>query len=147
NTALVSIAPITRREKLPRRMWTIRSVSSTIFTALMDSLTNSEGSLSRQAAQSRIPIHGRTPAVYDPAKISRIAALLAAPLLCAMPGCAGHKNAWRFYQPPPAPTPLGTHVDQFNRIQEENAEAAKFIVYQHEFKLNELVDGQNVGGY
>jgi hypothetical protein len=80
-------------------------------------------------------------------KLSGIAALLAAPLLWALPGCAGARNAWMFYSPPPAPTPLGTHVDQANRIQEDNSEAAKFIVYQHEFKLNELVDGQNVGGF
>src|SRR4051812_37532444 len=51
------------------------------------------------------------------------------------------------FQPPPAPTPLGTHVDEINRLQEDNAEAAKFIIYQHEFDINELVDGQNVGGY
>lgn len=81
------------------------------------------------------------------AKVSGLAALLATPLLCALPGCAGHRNAWQFFQPPPAPTPLGSHVDEFNRLQEQNAEAAKFIVYQHEFKLNELVDGQNVGGF
>ena len=35
-------------------------------------------------------------------------------------------------------TPLthGTHVDEINQKQEENAELAKFIVYQHEFELN-----------
>lgn len=42
---------------------------------------------------------------------------------------------------PPGGTPiepglLGTVVDQANRTQEENAEAAKFIVYMHEFEPN-----------
>lgn len=42
---------------------------------------------------------------------------------------------------PPGGTPiqpglLGSVVDQANRMQEENAEAAKFIVYMHEFEPN-----------
>ncbi len=37
---------------------------------------------------------------------------------------------------PITPTPLGSIVDQANRMQEENAEPAKFIVYAHEFELN-----------
>ncbi len=36
--------------------------------------------------------------------------------------------------------PLGTVVDQFNRMQEENAEPAKFIVYMHEFELNKPIE-------
>lgn len=34
-------------------------------------------------------------------------------------------------------TPLGMVLDEANRIQEDNAEAAKFIVYVHEFELNQ----------
>ncbi len=37
---------------------------------------------------------------------------------------------------PIAPLPLGSIVDQVNQTQEDNAEAAKFIVYMHEFELN-----------
>lgn len=38
---------------------------------------------------------------------------------------------------PIQPNPLGSVVDEANRIQEQNAEEAKFIVYVHEFELNE----------
>lgn len=34
-------------------------------------------------------------------------------------------------------TPLGMAVDVANSVQEENAEPAKFIVYMHEFELNQ----------
>jgi len=34
------------------------------------------------------------------------------------------------------PSGLGSVVDEANRTQEENAEAAKFIVYMHEFEVN-----------
>ncbi len=37
---------------------------------------------------------------------------------------------------PLQPGPLGSVVDEANRIQEENAEDAKFIVYMHEFEPN-----------
>ena len=37
---------------------------------------------------------------------------------------------------PITPMPLGSVVDEANRLQEDNAEAAKFIVYCHEFELN-----------
>lgn len=37
---------------------------------------------------------------------------------------------------PIVPVPLGSVVDEANRMQEENAEPAKFIVYCHEFELN-----------
>jgi hypothetical protein len=42
---------------------------------------------------------------------------------------------------------LGTDVDQYLEPQEYNAEAAKYIVYQHEFELNQYKDGRTVGGY
>jgi len=32
--------------------------------------------------------------------------------------------------------PLGTVLDEVNRQQEENAEASKFVIYDHEFEIN-----------
>lgn len=32
--------------------------------------------------------------------------------------------------------PLGTVLDEVNRLQEENAEASKFVIYEHEFEIN-----------
>ena len=61
-------------------------------------------------------------------------------------GCRGHRYAHIFYQEPPPPATLGTHVDAPFRIQEENAEASKFVVYQHEFKLNDSQDGDVLNG-
>lgn len=37
---------------------------------------------------------------------------------------------------PAPPTMLGASVDEMNRTQELNAEAAKYVVYQHEFEPN-----------
>jgi hypothetical protein len=54
-------------------------------------------------------------------------------LLFAVAGC---QHAAMFYQSPNGPEMLGTKVDQLNQAQEENAEASKYVVYQHEFKLN-----------
>ncbi|MEX0792119.1 MAG: hypothetical protein WD045_03230 [Pirellulaceae bacterium] len=39
---------------------------------------------------------------------------------------------------PDSPPMLGADVDAINQIQEENAEAAKFVIYQHEFVPNFL---------
>jgi hypothetical protein len=47
----------------------------------------------------------------------------------------------------PTPPMLGQTLDRINRQQEDNAEASKYVVYQHEFALNKYVDGKNVGGY
>jgi hypothetical protein len=65
---------------------------------------------------------------------------------CALAAAGGCRNACMFYQAPSAGM-LGISVDQYNEQQEHNAEAAKYIVYQHEFELNEYRDGENVGGY
>jgi hypothetical protein len=70
-------------------------------------------------------------------------ALLAA---LAAGGCTPRQKIAAYYDPPPPPAMLGTEVDEINRAQEENAEAAKFIIYQHEFQLNHLEDGRNIGG-
>lgn len=66
--------------------------------------------------------------------------------LAAAGGCANRQKIAAFYDPPAAPPMLGTEVDALNRAQEEEAEAAKFIIYQHEFALNDVVEGENVGG-
>ncbi len=46
-------------------------------------------------------------------------------------GCAPHRN---FHTEPP----LGAISDDVWRTQEHNAEASDFVLYQHEFKLNEV---------
>ena len=38
------------------------------------------------------------------------------------------------------PAPLGAEVDHVFKTQEENAEAAKYVVYAHEFQLNKKSD-------
>lgn len=58
-------------------------------------------------------------------------------------GCQAHGS--RIISPPP--TPLGAEIDQMNQTMEVNAEAAKFIVYMHEFEINHpQPDGSNAGG-
>lgn len=53
-------------------------------------------------------------------------------------GCAGPKPGV-FYQHPTPPAPLGARaIDPIFQMQEENADAAKFVVYVHEFKLNKV---------
>ena len=66
--------------------------------------------------------------------------------LSAAGGCAHGDKAAVYYEPPSPPPMLGAAVDELNHAQEENAEPAKFIIYQHEFQMNEVVDGRNVGG-
>ncbi len=62
-------------------------------------------------------------------------------LACSM-GCAQNEH---LLAAPPAP--LGSEIDQINMTQETNAEAAKFIIYAHEFEMNEIrSDGTNAGG-
>lgn len=50
----------------------------------------------------------------------------------------------RLHEPNCCPDPptrtLGSVVDQINQQQEMNAEAAKFIIYMHEFEINEPAD-------
>ena len=59
---------------------------------------------------------------------------------------AGCGTPAMYYQTPPVPEMLGTKVDQIMEIQEENAEASKFVIYQHEFELNKYKDGQMTSG-
>ncbi len=47
----------------------------------------------------------------------------------------------RFIQPPAGTpidkdVPLGSVIDRVNQTQEENAEASKFVIYEHEFEVN-----------
>lgn len=47
----------------------------------------------------------------------------------------------------PAPATLGSEIDETFRKQEHNAEAAKFVIYQHEFELNRDYDKEEQRGY
>ncbi len=58
-----------------------------------------------------------------------VAVLVVCPCLL---GCQSNPSGGTPIQPPR----LGHVVDAANRLQENNAEAAKFIVYAHEFELN-----------
>ena len=64
-------------------------------------------------------------------------------------GCR-RRDADLFYEQPPPPVVLGTHVDEPFEIQERNAEASKFVIYSHEFRLNdndeEVGDGDVLNG-
>jgi|GEM_PF-604432 len=62
--------------------------------------------------------------------LKRLSSLLLIAVLCG--GCKSTPPTGS----PIQPNPLGTIVDEANRIQEQNAEQAKFIVYLHEFELN-----------
>lgn len=53
---------------------------------------------------------------------------------------------------PAPPTMLGASVDEMNRTQELNAEAAKYVIYQHEFEPNFIAgkgekDAWKLNGY
>ena len=57
-------------------------------------------------------------------------------------GCAGYQP---YVDPPP---PLGSDIDPIFKLQEEDAEASKYVVYMHEFELNKSnPDGTNTGGW
>lgn len=56
---------------------------------------------------------------------------VSAAMLVSLIGCTSGPRI----EPAP-PKPLGAEVDQINQMQEENAEASKFVIYQHEFELN-----------
>ena len=53
-------------------------------------------------------------------------------ILCLFAGC---QNEMRVAEAPHA-RPVGSVSDEIFRQQEDNAEAAKFVIYQHEFELN-----------
>lgn len=63
----------------------------------------------------------------------------------ALAGCA-RRDAALYYNPPPPPEVLGTKNDIINERQEANAEASKYVVYMHEFELNDYANGENLGG-
>lgn len=73
-------------------------------------------------------------------------------LLLVLLATAGCTSPSMFYQAPFPPEMLGTKVDQLMQIQEDNAEASKFVIYQHEFELNEtkedrIRDGLRLNAY
>lgn len=52
--------------------------------------------------------------------------------------------------PPIEPAPplmLGASIDELNRVQEENAEAAKYVIYQHEFEPNFVKEANQYDGW
>ena len=67
-------------------------------------------------------------------------------LLLVLLAAAGCTSPSLFYQPPLPPEMLGTKVDQLMQTQEDNAEASKFVIYQHEFELNEMREGRFADG-
>lgn len=60
-------------------------------------------------------------------------------------GCSHNHHAKKVIADPPMP--LGTQSDDIWRMQEDNAEAAKFIVYEHEFQAPDTTDGHTSGGW
>ena len=70
-------------------------------------------------------------------------ALLA--MLIMLGGCNRPKPSM-FYDSPPPPHVLGESIDEINQLQEENAEASKYVIYQHEFKLNDSRYGKPASG-
>ena len=71
------------------------------------------------------------------------ASLCSFSVLLAAVGCTAPSL---HYQAPPPPEILGTKVDQLMQTQMNNAEASKFVVYQHEFELNETKDDRFAEG-
>lgn len=76
--------------------------------------------------------------------------LMGSVLVAAMAtgGCRAARDSEMYYQPPTPPQMLGYQVDTINQRQEENAEASKYVIYQHEFEPNEYdeVSGRELGG-
>lgn len=70
---------------------------------------------------------------------------VAALMTCGIVGCSQNHHAKRVIAD--APMALGTQSDEIWRMQEENAEAAKFIVYDHEFQAPDVKDGMSSGGW
>jgi len=64
-------------------------------------------------------------------------------LIMTAPGCQTWKQAKLQYDPPKPQRTLGSINDTIWKSQEANAEASKYVVYEHEFKLNtpQLNDG------
>ena len=79
-------------------------------------------------------------------KSTHIVSLLLLAAACSSAGCRQINHARGLYQPPPPQTPLGTTSDTIWQMQERNAEASDFVVYQHEFRIEETslnTSGQN----
>ncbi len=76
--------------------------------------------------------------------------LMGSALLAALAagGCQAQRQADMLYQAPTPPQMLGYQVDTINQRQEENAEASKYVMYQHEFQPNEYDEttGRESGG-
>lgn len=76
--------------------------------------------------------------------VMKVACLCSLALLPAASGCSALAP---FYQPPPEPEMLGAKVDPLLQTAEENAEASKFVIYQHEFELDRHAAGSPAAGF
>ena len=72
-------------------------------------------------------------------------ASVAALIIFGIVGCSQNHHAKRVVAE--SPMALGTQSDDIWRMQEENAEAAKFIVYDHEFMAPDVTNGMTSGGW
>jgi uncharacterized membrane protein YgcG len=64
--------------------------------------------------------------------------LVAGSLSVIFSGCARYDRMRAAYETPPVPSPLGTITNSIWQRQESNAEGADFIVYEHEFKKDDI---------
>lgn len=70
-------------------------------------------------------------------RVARLAVIGAMAASACAGGCRGHLPGGNVIEP----QVLGTQTDHINRLQEENAELAKLIIYSHEFEINLQEDG------
>ena len=70
---------------------------------------------------------------------------VAALIIFGIVGCSQNHHAKRVVAE--SPMALGTKSDDIWRLQEENAAAAKFIVYDHEFLAPDVNNGMTSGGW
>jgi len=80
---------------------------------------------------------------HGPMRTFATALCLTGPLMTAllMAGCQSWKD---YYVPPPPPEPLGAISDSVWQNQEATAEASKFMVFEHDFKMDS--ERLNMGG-
>lgn len=70
----------------------------------------------------------------DKSKIWLSAVLVS--LILTAPGCQTWQQMKLLYEPPAPQRGLGSINDTIWKSQEANAEASKYVIYEHEFKLN-----------
>lgn len=82
-------------------------------------------------------MHAKSLDNFASIRCSLVVAVAVLPLMTMAVGC---QNLQRPVGVPVQANVVGGVVDQVNRVQEDNAEAAKFIVYAHEFEINQATD-------